>query len=76
MDQYIENKDYIESLFGPLEKQCNVNKYYINGLFKQQQELTESNKQLKQQVLELQQQQQQIIVWNNLPWYKKIFKKF
>lgn len=75
MEQYIENKDYIESLFGPLEKQCNVNKYYINALFKQQQELTESNKQLKQLVSELQEQHKKIITWNNLPWYKKIFKK-
>ena len=24
MDQYIENKDYIESLFGPLEKQWHI----------------------------------------------------
>lgn len=76
MDQWIENKDYIESLIGPLQKQIAINQYYINSFSKTQKELTILFEQVKNDVKEIQTQQEQIISWIKMPWYKKIFKKF
>ena len=76
MEQWIENKDYIESLVGPLQKQCEINQYYINSFSKTQKELVILSEQLKNDIKKIQTQQEQIIVWIKMPWYKKIFKKF
>ena len=76
MQEWIENKDYIESLVGPLQKQCEINQYYINSFSKKQKELSILFEQTKNDIKDIKEQQKQIISWIRMPWYKKIFKKF
>ena len=60
MEQWIENKDYIESLIGPLEKQCAVQQYYINSLLKTQKKISILFDQHTIDIKEIQKQQEKI----------------
>lgn len=68
-DVYVENKDYIHSLFDPLKKKVNINEIYLNALLKHQTELENKINNLEKQIIKLQETQTKIV-----PWYKKIFK--
>lgn len=68
-DVYVENKDYIHSLFDPLNKKVSINEIYLNALLKHQTALENKINNLEKQITELQEKQKEVV-----PWYKKLFK--
>lgn len=76
METWIENKDYIESLFGPLEKKVGVNSFYINALIKSVREYNQKVVNLEYKVSELENENKKLKEYINKPFYKKLFKKF